>query len=157
MILFFSLYCFFFVKSINFQVDKAFKQLMTEISTVAKEINSNALIKKHETITSNDLSLSLSSLSLVKPIVSLTSSVSSPIALSEASKSDESKNLDDLDDLELDNNINKFDDKEDKSLFITESNENDPFTPKNCYKSLCILQRSPWPFRDHLEENNKTL
>ncbi len=124
MILFFSLYCFFFVKSINFQVDKAFKQLMTEISTVAKEINSNALIKKHETITSNDLSLSLSSLSLVKPIVSLTSSVSSPIALSEASKSDESKKLDDLDDLELDNNINKFDDKEDKSLFITESNEN---------------------------------
>ena len=103
---------------------------MTEISTVAKEINSNALIKKHNNetmITSNDLSLSLSSLSLVKPIVSLTSSVSSPIALSDASKSDEktqnnNNNLDDSDDFEIIDDNNNNDDK-DKILFITESNE----------------------------------
>lgn len=91
--------------NINNQVDKAFKQLMTEISSVAKEINSNALLKNNKTELSstanetrdtissdnkiNDISLSLTSLSSAKP-VSLPTSASSPVSLADiSSKFDE--------------------------------------------------------------------
>lgn len=108
---------------------------MTEISSVAKEINSNALIKKHESSVS-DLSLSLSSLSSVsKPLVSLTSSASSPVALSEITEHSEEEatinsNNSNLNvnskftepDVDRDHENDKLD-ATDKALFITESDE----------------------------------
>ena len=102
---------------------------MTEISSVAKEINSNALIKKHES-TVSDLSLSLSSLSTVsKPLPSMSSSASSPVALSEISVTEEvvknkfNKNIAKSDAYD-DHKIDKLEaDDDDTTLFITESNE----------------------------------
>lgn len=83
---------------------------MTDISTVAKEINSNALIKKHDR---TDLSLSLSSLSSIKPMMS--TAVSSPIKLADCLKQSSTTNLDD--DYDLDDKL------KDQILFISESNE----------------------------------
>jgi len=96
---------------------------------VAKEINSNALIKKHES-TVSDLSLSLSSLSTVsKPLPSMSSSASSPVALSEISVTEEvvknkfNKNIAKSDAYD-DHKIDKLEaDDDDTTLFITESNE----------------------------------
>ena len=104
---------------------------MTEISSVAKEINSNALIKKHDS-TVSDLSLSLSSLSTVsKPLPSMSSSASSPVALSEMFELEElvknkkiNFNDNNIAKPEVDDDLK--DDKleaDDNSLFITESNE----------------------------------